>query len=252
MSQKQAVQNQNESVKSSGKTVEDAVAAGLAQLNLAEDQVDIEVVSQGSRGILGIGAEDAVVVITPKTTASSVPDEPKPAEADTAEVVSSAAAEGLDPELAQRAETVLQELLEKMGVPATVSARLGTDLADDDESPLLTLDIAGSDLGLLIGRRGETLRSLQFITRQILNKEMGRWTPVVVDVESYLVRRRKTLQQLADRMADRVVFSGRRVALEPMPAQERRIIHMQLRNHDKVYTESTGEGERRKVVILPK
>ncbi len=247
MKQKPVVQNQNESVKSSGKTVEEAIADGLAQLNLTADQVDIEVVNQGSRGILGLGAEEAVVVLTPKTA--------NPVSA--AEAAADAASDpdpdtGFDPALAQRAEAVLRELLAKMSVAGTVTSRLGTDLIDEGETPPLVLDITGSDLGLLIGRRGETLRALQFVTRQILNKEMGRWVPVVVDVESYLVRRRKTLQQLATRMADRVVFSGRRVVLEPMPAQERRIIHMQLRNHDQVYTESTGEGERRKVVILPK
>jgi len=125
-------------------------------------------------------------------------------------------------------------------------------LVDPGERPPLTLDITGADLGLLIGRKGETLRALQFVMRQILSKEAGRWVPVVVDVESYLVRRRKNLQQLADKMADRVVFSGRKVALEPMPAQERRIVHIQLRNHQHVYTNSVGEGERRKVVILPR
>lgn len=251
MKQKPVVQNQNESVKSKGKTVEEAVANGLARLNLTESQVEIEVINQGSRGILGLGAEDAEVILTPKTAADPTPAASEP-QVETAAPASDAGDTGLDPALAQRAEEVLRELLAKMSINGTVTSRLGTDLVEDDETPPMVLDITGSDLGLLIGRRGETLRALQFVTRQILNKEMGRWVPVVVDVESYLARRRKTLQQLAMRMADRVVFSGRRVSLEPMPPNERRIIHMQLRNHDKVYTESTGEGERRKVVILPK
>ncbi len=252
MKQKPVVQNQNESVKSKGKTVEEAIASGLAQLNLTEAQVDIEIVNQGSRGILGLGAEEAVVILTPKTAETTSVESETSADESPVAADPNADDTALDPALAQRAEEVLRELLSKMSIDGTVTSRLGTDLIDDGETPPMVLDITGSDLGLLIGRRGETLRALQFITRQILNKEMGHWVPVVVDVESYLVRRRKTLQQLAMRMADRVVFSGRRVALEPMPAQERRIIHMQLRDHDKVYTESTGEGERRKVVILPK
>ncbi len=247
MKQKPVVQNQNGSVESKGKTVDEAIANGLAALNLTAEQVDIDIINHGSRGILGLGAEEAVVRLTPKETApvaEPVPaaDPVPPAEADT----------GFDAALVGRAKEILQALLENMSLEGTVTSRLGTDLVDADDQPPLVLDIEGSDLGLLIGRRGETLQALQFVTRQILNKEMGRWVPVVVDVESYLARRRKTLQQLADRMAERVVSSGRRVALEPMSAHERRIIHMHLRNHDSVYTESTGEGERRKVVILPK
>ncbi len=243
--QNQLDQNQNESVKSSGKNVDDAIANGLAELNLTLEDVDVEIINQGSRGILGIGAEDAIVQLTPKNISAeeTANDETEPAE--TTEI-------GFDPELQKRAIDILGNLLEKMNVTAEINARLGDDLIAEGESAPLVLDITGADLGLLIGRRGETLRSLQFVTRQILNKEAGHWVPVVVDVESYLRRRKKTLEQLADRMAERAVFSGRRVMLEPMPAQERRIIHLQLRNHEKVYTQSAGEGEHRKVVILPK
>lgn len=257
IAQKQADQNQNASVKSKGKSVDEAIKYGLAALNTTADQVDIEVINEGSRGILGIGAEDAEVKLTlkPELMPETDPvEETSPVLEVVAEDTSDAPETGdsFDADLAKHAEDILQELLTKMGVEATVSSRIGTDLVESDEEPPLTLDVSGEDLGLLIGRRGETLRALQFITRQILNKDAGRWVPAIVDVESYLVRRRRTLQQLATRMADRVVFSGRRVMMEPMPANERRIIHMQLRNHDKVYTQSTGEGERRKVVILPK
>lgn len=246
-----APQNQNASVKSSGKTVDDAIAKGLTELNLSLEDVDVEILNQGSRGILGIGAEDAVVQLMAKvTTAEPVDNEPiSTSEASTEDI---AADTGFDPGLQSRAIEILGNLLEKMNVKAEINGRLGRDLISDDETPPLVLDITGADLRLLIGRRGETLRALQFVTRQILNKEAGRWVPVVIDVESYLVRRKKTLEQLAERMAERAVFSGRRVMLEPMPAQERRIIHLQLRNHEQVYTQSAGEGEHRKVVILPK
>ncbi len=254
-----------ESVKSSAKTVETAISQVLEQLNLSRDQVDVEIISEGSRGIFGLGAEDAQVLVTPKVppteaggdasasdsaveTATEIVEEPEIS----ATKETAADSDLIAPDLQERAREILQEILARMSITADVSARTGTDLVDPGERPPLTLDITGADLGLLIGRKGETLRALQFVMRQILSKEAGRWVPVVVDVESYLVRRRKNLQQLADKMADRVVFSGRKVALEPMPAQERRIVHIQLRNHQHVYTNSVGEGERRKVVILPR
>jgi spoIIIJ-associated protein len=152
----------------------------------------------------------------------------------------------------KRAKEILETLLEKMSVKGEVQVRMGHNLVELGETPPLTLDVTGPDLGVLIGKRGETLRALQFVVRQILSKEAGHWIPVVVDVESYLVRRRKSLKQLANRMADRVAFSKRKVVLEPMSAQERRIIHLQLREHEQVYTQSIGDGERRKVVIYPK
>lgn len=250
-----------ESVKSSAKTVETAINQALEQLNLSREQVDVEIISEGKSGIFGLGAEDAQVLVTPKAPSADIGGDASALSnageiaADTVEeVIKEPAADSdlIDPALQERAREILQDILARMSVTADVSARTGTDLVDPGERPPLTLDITGADLGLLIGRKGETLRALQFVMRQILSKEAGRWVPVVVDVESYLVRRRKNLQQLADRMADRVVFSGRKVALEPMPAQERRIVHIQLRNHQHVYTNSVGEGERRKVVILPK
>jgi len=252
--QNQLAQNQNESVKSSGKTVDDAIANALADLNCSLEAVDVEILNQGSRGILGIGAENAVVQLTLKIKAAEPTDNEA---AVTSEEISdtpdtSVSDTGFDPHLQSRAIEILGNLLEKMNIKAEINGRLGNDLITDDETPPLVLDITGTDLGLLIGRRGETLRALQFVTRQILNKEAGHWVPVVIDVESYLVRRKKTLEQLAERMAERAVFSSRRVMLEPMPAQERRIIHLQLRNHEQVYTQSAGEGEHRKVVILPK
>ena len=105
---------------------------------------------------------------------------------------------------------------------------------------------------ILIGRRGETLRALQYMTRLMLSRKLERWVPVIVDVESYRVRRRRSLRQLANRMADRVAFSQQRVVLEAMPPNERRIIHIALRAHPQVTTKSIGEGDNRKVTILPK
>lgn len=277
-------QNQNESVKSSAKTVELAIEQGLSQLNLTQNDVEIEVVKEGKSGFLGIGAEDAVVVLTPVNNLeqetnlvtenlpepqhttngdssngdSVVKHQPSPVtpQQDTSNIAAdtddNTESEEIDSELMEKAKTILENILAYMSVKGNVSVRIGEDLVEEGERAPLTLDITGPDLGLLIGRRGETLQALQFIIRQILSKEAGRWLPLVVDVESYLVRRRKSLKQLAKRMADKVVFSRRKVVLEPMTAGERRIIHLQLRNHKQVYTSSVGEKDRRKVVILPK
>ena len=268
----------DESLSSSGKTVQDAIDQGLRQLNLSEDQVEVEVIKEGSRGIFGFGSEAAVVQLTPKALSTTEPE----AETSTSDVSAEIAdipnddatlvetspekvekrqaesesprlgVPGVDETTQKRAKEILETLLEKMSVEAEVVVRIGDDLVETDEVSPLTLDITGHDLGVLIGRRGETLRSLQFVVRQILSKEAGCWVPVVVDVESYLVRRRKSLKQLADRMADQVALRQRKVTLEPMSAQERRIIHLQLREHDDVYTQSIGDGEIRKVVIFPK
>lgn len=125
-------------------------------------------------------------------------------------------------------------------------------MAEDRDMPPVILDITGDDLGILIGRRGETLNALQYITRLIISRQTKYWVNIIVDVEEYKVRRERSLKQLAQRMADRVVASGKAVALEAMPAYERRIVHVTLRDHEAVMTKSVGEGSSRKVMILPK
>jgi spoIIIJ-associated protein len=145
-------------------------------------------------------------------------------------------------------------LLDKIGLMAAVEVvdRGGElDEASGEVSPLL-LNVVGDDLGGLIGRRGETLRDLQFMTRLITSRRIGTWPNLVVDVEGYKARREESLRSLAKRVADQVRESGQSMVLEPMPAHERRIIHLALRDDPDVYTESTGKDERRKVQILPK
>jgi spoIIIJ-associated protein len=139
-----------------------------------------------------------------------------------------------------------------MGIRATVETQLGYELADEDEEPPVVLNITGEDLGILIGRRGETLRALQYLVRLMVSHRLKHWTNLVVDVESYLIRRRQSLESLANRMAEQAVRTGRIQALEPMPAYERRLVHIALRKNPKVTTQSIGEGERRKVTVVPK
>ena len=270
------------SVVASGKTVEDAIVNGLAMLGTRRDQVDIEVLNPGSRGLLGIGAENArvqLVVKAPPLASALAPRAQAPGEQAVAAPppTGRAAAEPVAPEdvmpelpAAARATPedttpdaasaeaglvggeILTDLLRRMGFQATVEAIIGHDLGDEDQPPPLVLNIRGEDLGVLIGRRGETLGDLQYLIRLMISHRLKHWTDVVVDVESYRSRRRHALESLATRVAERVAASGRSQALEPMPAYERRVVHMTLRNHPKVTTLSVGVGEKRKVTIIPR
>lgn len=168
------------------------------------------------------------------TPAPSVP-EPSPAE---------------EPELALAAQAV-QDLLAHMKVEAAVSAVWGEVDEEDGERSLL-VDVRGDDLSILLGRRGETLAALQYVARLLLAKQLSHGINLMVDVEGYRQRRREQLRRMAQRTAEQVLQRGRAIALEPMPADERRIVHLELRNHPAVRTESSGEGARRKVTIYPK
>ncbi len=243
------------SVEISAKTVEEAIARGLADLSLTREQAEITVLNPGRSGVLGFGAEDALVRIAPRLELQETAVEVAEPESDFEESVPAALAPASGAptsEAAQLAADVLQGLLDRMNIRARVTVRVGDDLIEEGEEPPLTLDIVGDDLGILIGRQGETLRDLQYMARLMLSHRLERWEPVVVDVESYRVRRRRSLHLLAIRMAERVVVSRQRVVLEAMPAHERRIIHMALRDHPTVTTKSIGEGEHRKVTIIPK
>ncbi|HIC87797.1 MAG TPA: protein jag [Anaerolineae bacterium] len=245
-----------------GKNVDAAVEAGLAALGLSRSDVEVVVIHPGSRGLLGFGAEDARVRLiphrekpapTPPPSGESValektveeeqyerPSRPQEIEAEKpADATLRATAEG--------AADLLRQLLQYMGIEASVT--VGFPKCKDDP---IVLNVEGDDLGILIGRRGETLEALQFITRLMVNRANRRWVNLVVDVEQYRSRREQALRQFALRMADRAVSTGRTVALEAMPARERRIIHLTLRDHPHVTTQSVGEGDRRKVTIIPK
>ncbi len=156
-------------------------------------------------------------------------------------------------DIAETANNILETLLTMMGVTASVvpQAEPFTEEENEDTAPI-TLNIDGDDLGILIGRRGQTLSCLQYIVRLIVGHQTEDWVPITIDVAGYKQRRYEALQALAQRMAEQVKVRRAPFPLEPMPAYERRIIHLTLANHPDVTTESTGEGEARKVVILPK
>jgi spoIIIJ-associated protein len=224
-----------QSVEVTGKTPEDAIARGLTQLGLESDDVIIEV--------LGQSASEARVRLTPF-----------PMETQAQATVVSA---NVDVDAVAR--DALDHLLKGMGIRATIEVGKG-ELAEDEsegenEEPLeppTILNITGNDLSLLIGRKGETLSALQMMTRLITAHKVGRNVNLIVDVEHYKTRREESLRNLALRLAEQVQVKGRTVALEPMPPNERRIIHLTLRDHQGVTTQSIGVGEARKVTIIPK
>jgi len=257
--------DERRSVVASGKTVEDAIVNGLAMLQVRRDQVDIEVITGGSRGVLGFGAENARVKLLVKLPPEPEPrpePEPEPApklEPEPLELVAepSPPVEQPEPETDEQAagqvgQEALTELLRLMNVRASVEIMLGHELADEGQPPPIVLNITGEDLGILIGRRGDTLRALQYLVRLMVSHRLKHWTNLVVDVENYVIRRQLTLESLAQRVAEQVARTGRMQALEPMSAYERRVVHVTLRKHPEVTTQSVGEGERRKVTIIPK
>lgn len=160
---------------------------------------------------------------------------------------------GNENDVAETARNILETLLDLMEVSASV-APLSEPLVEggEDAATSITLDVTGEDLGILIGRRGQTLSCLQYIVRLIVGYQTKAWLPIIIDVEGYKRRRFDALQALAWRIAEQVKASGVSFALEPMPAFDRRIIHLALVDHPDVTTQSSGEGEARKVVIIPK
>ena len=246
---------QRPSVEIIAPTIDEALARGAAELGVAPEALEVQVLDEGGKGLFGLGLRQARVRLTLKGEAALGTVAPKGAAAPrtVAPKVASALPETSDDddEALRVAEDTLHELLERMGVDATIRSRWGEPTGDDTPRPAF-IDLHGSDLSILIGHRGETLSALQYITRLIVGKELQRPLPIVLDVEGYRARREGQLRQLAQRMAAQAIERGRTMTLEPMPANERRIIHIELRDHAQVTTESIGEGDHRKVTIIPR
>ena len=217
-------------VEISAKNVEAAIHQALEKLGVSRDEVEVTVLSEGRTGILGLGAGEARIRVRPLVT---IPEK--------------------ESDIAETAERVLETLLSEMGVSASVipSAQPLVEGQVGTSAPI-AFDIKGDDLGILIGRRGQTLACLQYMVRVIVAHQRKAWLPIFIDVDGYKQRRHKALQSLALSVAEQVKVKQAPFTLEPMPAYERRIIHLTLAEHPDVTTESIGVGEARKVVILPK
>lgn len=215
-----------EGIEISAATVEEAIKKAEAQLGLSRDQFEVEVVREEKSGILGVGGKEAIIRVIPITQPEKAC--PEIAEKDAVRVVTE----------------ILNTLLELLGVTGKVEVL-------SDEIPL-ALNIKGDDLGVLIGRRGQTLASLEYITKLMVLGRLKAWLPLRVDVAGYKERRRDSLQRLALYLAEQVKSRHRAITMEPMLADERRIIHLTLADNPDVTTHSIGEGESRKVVISPR
>jgi len=244
-------------------TVNEAIEKGLAELELGRDAVDIEILDEGSRGLFGLGSHQARVRLIVK----SIDDEPAASDimrdfseelfSETVEEEAAIKPIRIPPANAKEeiplhvAQETVSELLGKMRVQAQVDASYG-EVDDVRGTRAILVDVTGKDLSVLIGKRSETLNALQYIARLIVSKELGENITLVIDVEGYRTRRERQLRQLAHRMAEQAIKTGRKQTLEPMPPNERRIIHMELRDDGHVTTESIGEEPHRKVTIIPK
>jgi len=230
-------------------TVEEAIEQGAKTLGLPADQLEVEVLDQGSKGLFGLGSRQARVRLAIRNgeeikSSHIINDEkPKPISQEPIQ-------EQKEPVL-KLAEDVVWELLQKMHINAKVEAKYVPPV-DEKDQKMVQVEILGRDLSILIGLRSETLNSLQYISSLIVAKEHGEWVPLTIDVQGYRERRERQLKVLARRMAEQVVHTGRRQNLEPMPANERRVIHLELRNHEFVSTESVGEEPNRKVTTILK
>lgn len=263
-------------------TVEEALAQGLAQLGLPAEAVSMEVLDAGSKGLFGLGGRQVRVRLTVKGEDEPVPTtkpdrkpseqtsrpkqqdgqgkpapkkkpqpeqkKPEPKKQPAPAAVSTDPAEQDD--LLNRAEEVVSKLLHLMQMQAQVSAHY--EESDREDRRTIHVDVHGDDLSILIGRRSETLNAFQYVASLMVGKEVQQWVQLVVDVEGYRSRRENQLRRMAQRMAEQALKTGRRQVLEPMSSNERRIIHIELREHPAVTTESIGEDPYRKVTIIPK
>jgi spoIIIJ-associated protein len=215
-----------EEIEIAGATVEDAIEKAETELGLPRDRFQVEIVREGKAGVLGVGSKEALIRVVP--LAGTEEASPEPAKEDVAQV----------------GREVLDTLLGLLGVTGRVEV-----LSDDIP---IAFDIKGEDLGILIGRRGQTLASLEYITKLLVTRRLKVWLPLTVDVAGYKERRRDSLERLASYLAEQVKSKRRAITMEPMPADERRIVHLTLADDPDVTTQSIGEGESRKVVVMLK
>ncbi len=203
------------------RTVEEAIELALKELDVDRDEAEVEILSRGKSGFLGIGAEPARVRVTKVSESGNA---------------------------AALATETVSKILQAAGVNVSRTLRA----ANDPEVGGPIIDLTGEDSGLLIGRRGQTLQALQFLVNLIVRKELGENVRVLLDVERYRQRRETSLRDMATKVAARVAQTNRSITLEPMPPADRRIVHTTLTDHPGVTTESMGVGDNRKVTISPK
>jgi spoIIIJ-associated protein len=208
-------------------TISEAVSQGLARLGCTREEIEITVLEEGR---LPSGTNNGIPARVRLTRIGEAPPE--------------------DPEL-EEVRHIVQDLLDRMRLQGRTTARW-IEPEDPRETAHMLVEIHGQDLGILVSRRGEVLSSMQYVARMIAGRRMNRPVPLILDVEGYRQRREQQLRRMARRAAEQAVERGRTVVLEPMPSNERRVIHLELRDHPGVTTESIGVGRQRKVTVIPK
>ncbi|AVM70444.1 DNA-binding protein [Lachnospiraceae bacterium oral taxon 500] len=205
-----------ESLEKSAKTVDEAVTDALVELGLTSDQVDVEILDEGSKGLLGLfGSKLARVRVTKKVNLKDI------------------------------AENFLSDLLKAMDISSKIT------LTEEDKNTL-SINLEGEEMGVLIGKRGQTLDAVQYLTSLVVNKYSDHYVRIKMDTEDYRNRRRKTLESLANNLAMKVKKTGKKFTLEPMSSNERRIVHSTLQKYKFIETYSEGEEPFRRVIIVPK
>lgn len=238
----------------SGKSKQAAIEAALKELGVSADEVDIEVLDEGSKGFLGLGARDARVKVTLKNVpevkkesvkAPAAPKSEAKKEAKKSEAPKAPRApKEISDDLAGVAQKFLSDIFAAMQLDVTVSASM-----EDKE---VNIDLAGDNMGIVIGKRGDTLDSLQYLTSLVVNQKSEDYIKVTIDTENYREKRTEALLALSNRLAEKVSRTGKKFTLEPMNPYERRIIHSNLQDSELVTTYSIGQEPYRKVVIAPK
>ncbi|MDY3971442.1 MAG: RNA-binding cell elongation regulator Jag/EloR [Clostridia bacterium] len=232
------------STEKSAKNKEAAIEAALKELGAAREDVDIEVLDEGSKGFLGIGARDARVRVTLKKAQS---EEAAPAQT-SAPVRESKKEERPKKESLggpeEDAKKFLGDIFSAMNLDVSIDAKM------DEQS--ISIDLAGENMGIVIGKRGDTLDSLQYLTSLVVNQRSEDYIKVSIDTENYREKRTEALLALSNRLAEKVTKTGKKFTLEPMNPYERRIIHSNLQDSETVTTYSVGAEPYRKVVIAPK
>ena len=248
-----------------GKTVEEATEEALKTLETDLENLEIKIVDTGRAGILGLGGHPAEIEVyqigslpitetttkkpttkkpTTKRPAAKKPTTKRPTTKKEVKVVDDS-----DQEKDVEVETLVGEVLNHF-IQSTDTS-IDVYVRDDVEEGSIVFELEGDDAGLVIGRRGETLASIEYLVRLIASKSLGRRANVIIDVEDYKFRRRSKLKSIAEKSASKVEKTGKRISLEPMSPSDRRIVHMALVDYKNVKTQSRGEGVNRKVVIIP-
>lgn len=233
----------NGSIRVSAKTVDDAITEALIQLGVTSDRLEYEVIEKGSAGFLGIGMKQAVIEARrkpePKEEKVEEPVVEEPVKAEPKKV------EAVQPQTIEAVEDFLKSTMKAMDMEVELKTEI-------DQDGALCVDMSGEHMGILIGKRGQTLDSLQYLANRVANKHQEGYVRVKLDTENYRARREETLRHLAKNIAHKVKRNRRPVALEPMNPYERRIIHSALQSDPYVMTHSEGEEPFRKVVITLK